>query len=58
MEKADNCQLLSVGEVAERLSVSVRTVWRLIKSGSLRARKIGAATRVAVDDLREFVDKS
>lgn len=51
-------QLLTVREVASRLRVSVRTVWRLIKQGKLRTRRIGNATRVEADHLDDFIDDS
>lgn len=51
-------QLLTVREVASRLSVSVRTVWRLIEQGKLRTRRIGNATRVEADHLDGFIDES
>jgi excisionase family DNA binding protein len=51
-------QLLTVREVASRLSVSVRTVWRLIEQGKLRTRRIGNATRVEAEHLDDFIDDS
>ena len=41
MQAPPRSPLLTVRQVAERLNVSARTVWRLIKAGTLRARKIG-----------------
>lgn len=38
--------LLTVGQVAERLQVSPRTVWRLIHDGRLPAVRIGRAVRL------------
>ena len=49
-----NRLLLSIGEVAERLGISERSVFRLIESGELPARKIGRRTLVRVDDLVRF----
>ncbi len=51
-------QLLTVRQVASRLSVSVRTVWRLIEQGKLRTRRIGNATPVEADHLDDFIDDS
>lgn len=58
MNKSNHCQLLKIREAAERLSLSVRTVWRLIESGKLRAKKIGNSTRIKADDLTDFIDGS
>ena len=41
--------LLTVGQVAERLQVSPRTVWRLIHDGRLPAVRIGRAVRLHPD---------
>lgn len=51
-------QLLTVREVASRLSVSVRTVWRLIEQGKLRTRRIGNTTRIEAAHLDDFIDVS
>jgi excisionase family DNA binding protein len=42
-------RLLTVGQVAERLQVSPRTVWRLIHDGRLPAVRIGRAVRLRPD---------
>lgn len=47
--------LLTVGQVAEELSVHPKTVRRLIASGQLAAVKIGTAVRVLPDDVGAFV---
>jgi excisionase family DNA binding protein len=41
--------------VAERLSVSVKTVRRLVERGELVAHRIGRAVRVSEDDLRRYI---
>jgi excisionase family DNA binding protein len=46
--------LLSVGEAAERLGISERSVFRLLESGELPARKIGRRTLIRADDLERF----
>lgn len=57
-EKADPHRLLTIKKVAERLHVSQRTVWRLIRAKQLRARRILGATRVSERDLEEFIRNS
>lgn len=53
---ADHEPLLNTREVAERLSVSARQVWALIRSGDLAAVKLNARVyRVAESDLRDFI---
>lgn len=53
---ADHEPLLNTREVAERLSVSTRQVWALIRSGDLLAVKLNARVyRVAESDLRAFI---
>lgn len=47
-----------VPEVAQALAVSVATVWRAIKRGELRTFKIGSATLVAAEDLREMITRA
>lgn len=44
--------LLSIKEVAAYWKVSVKTVRRRIRSGDLRARKIGGVVRIRPADLR------
>lgn len=57
-EKADPHRLLTIKEVAQRLHVSQRTVWRLIRANQLRARRILGATRVSERDLDDFIRNS
>jgi len=39
--------MLTIAEVAEKLSISVRTVQRLIRQGKLRAFQVGRQKRIA-----------
>lgn len=48
--------LLSVSGAAEATSLSRSFLYERIRSGDLKSIKIGAARRVHVDDLRQFVD--
>ncbi|HEV2370397.1 MAG TPA: helix-turn-helix domain-containing protein [Acidimicrobiales bacterium] len=51
----DDGRLLRVKEVAEALSVSNMTVYRLIRDGQLRAFRVGHGWRVPESDLRSFL---
>ncbi len=44
-------RLLNIHEVARYLGVSIRTVYRLVRSGELRAFKVGAVWRFSKQDL-------
>lgn len=48
-------RMLRIAEVAERLSVSERTVRRWIRSGELVAHCLGRSLRVSEGDLRVFL---
>jgi excisionase family DNA binding protein len=47
--------MLTVEQVAEELSVSIRTVRRLIKDGSVPVHRIGRSVRVSEDDLKRYI---
>jgi excisionase family DNA binding protein len=49
---------LTVGEVAERLRCSARTVRRRITLGELTAFKFGGSVRVQESDLQAFIKNS
>jgi excisionase family DNA binding protein len=49
--------LLSVREVASQLGLAAKTVRKLIRTGSLRAVRIGRAWRVDQCDLELFVER-
>jgi excisionase family DNA binding protein len=51
----DQTKFLTIGEVAERLYVSTRTVRRWIKSGDLSVHQFGRVVRISVSDLRSFL---
>lgn len=54
-------ETLSAAEVAERLGISVRTVWRRIEEGELPAVQaapkpgLTPVTRIRVEDLEAFI---
>jgi len=47
--------LVSPDEAADRLSITRRRVFELIKRGELRSVKLGKRRLISVDALREFV---
>ncbi len=51
-------RLLAVGDVAEQLNVSTKTVRRWIKRGELHVHHLGRLHRIAEDDLRLFLGKA
>ena len=48
-------RLLSVSTVANELSVSTKTVRRLIERGALPCRRVGRLVRIRSADLAQFV---
>ena len=47
---------VSVNDAATMISLSVRSVWTLIKEGKIRHTKYGKRCIVSVQSLREFID--
>jgi excisionase family DNA binding protein len=50
-------KLWTLDELAEQWQVSPRTIQRLIKSGALRASRIGRLVRISAEDAEDFLDK-
>jgi excisionase family DNA binding protein len=48
-------RFLTPAEVADQLRVSAMTVYRLIKSGELRAARIGKSYRVLEEDVDAYL---
>jgi excisionase family DNA binding protein len=48
---------LTLPELAERLQVSRRTVYRWIKDGSLSAYQFGREYRITESDLKDFLGR-
>jgi excisionase family DNA binding protein len=48
-------RFLTPAEVADQLRVSAMTVYRLIKSGELRAVRVGKAYRLLEDDVDAYL---
>jgi excisionase family DNA binding protein len=51
-------KLLTTDGAAEILSVTRRTVYRLIKSGQLKAVKVNSTVRIPESSLEEFLDQN
>lgn len=49
-------RLLTRKETAERLNVSLVTLWRLVKDGDLHACKIGRNVRITESELQRYLD--
>ena len=50
-------KLLTRSEVAEILRITTRSLDTLIRSGALRARKIGSRVRIASEDLVSYLNR-
>jgi len=51
-------KLLTIPEVADRLGVSHRKLWRLIATGELKSLRVGArGTRISEAALANFIAK-
>ena len=57
VRRAQLDEFLTIAEVAECLKVDERTVRRWIKSGQLKAHKIGACVRINHRDFADFLDR-
>lgn len=51
-----NLQTYTLEEVSEVLKVTRRTIYNYIKSGNLKAVKMGKYWRVSEDNLKEFIE--
>jgi excisionase family DNA binding protein len=49
-------ELLKIEQVADILSISIKTARRLIERGELRSHRIGKAIRVSREDLRAYLN--
>lgn len=55
MNTTDEFRVSTLGEVAKRLRVGWRTVARLVRTGELRAVKIGRTWRVPETAIQQFL---
>ncbi|MBN2504989.1 MAG: helix-turn-helix domain-containing protein [Bacilli bacterium] len=53
----EDFKLYTVDEIASILKVTKRTLYNYIKSGVLKAVKIGKYWRIKHSDLQDFIDK-
>lgn len=58
MANLTDSRFLTVQEVADLMRVSSMTVYRLIKSGELRAARVGRSFRVREDDVNAYLEAS
>ena len=50
--------MLSIKQVAKELNVSIRTVYKFIREGRLKAVKLGYLWRIREEDFDEFIKPS
>lgn len=50
-------KLMTPAQVAERLQVTERTIYKYLSEGSLEAVKLGRVWRITEEQLREFLDR-
>ena len=55
MALSSKTQLLTVNEVARELRVSNMTIYRLIKSGEIRAIRVGKNYRIRESDVNKYL---
>lgn len=58
MAKLSESRFLTVQEVADLMRVSSMTVYRLIKSGEMRAVRVGRSFRVRQEDVDQYLEAS
>ncbi len=49
---------VSIPEAAEMLSLSINSVWRLLRVGELRRIRVGRRSLVAVNELQAFLKRA
>lgn len=54
----DTNNLLTAGEVAKKLKVTVQSVRLLIKNGMLNAERVGNQWLTSIEDLNEYIEKN
>lgn len=48
-------KMMTIKDVAEKLRISTKTVYRLINQGAVQPVKIGRATRIEDTDLQNYI---
>ena len=51
------CEIMTPSEVAERLKVTERTIYKYLANGELEAVKIGRVWRITQEQLKSFLEK-
>lgn len=54
---APAASLLRVHEASKELAVSVRSVWRLVSSGTLATVRIGRSVRITRESINRFIEQ-
>lgn len=57
MDGVGKKQLLTPAQVAERLQVTERTVYKWLSNGELPAAKLGRVWRISEQQLQKFIDE-
>ena len=56
-QSSTSSRLISAEEVAEMLSISTRTVWRLLSTGKMvQPIRIGGSVRWSLEQVRQWID--
>ena len=58
IDETPTVELFTVADVAKKLKVSTRLVYKLIEHGDLRCYRIASAIRISDDQLREYLKES
>ena len=56
-EVEDTCIMLRPSDISELLDLHPNTIYRLLQSGKLPARKVGGSWRIYKKDLIDFIEK-
>lgn len=51
-------ELLTIPQVAARLKVTPRTVYRLIAAGDIPVVEVGSVSRIAEEALKQYIDRN
>lgn len=51
-------ELLTVGDICDRLMISESVAYRLLRSGAIEAFKIGPIWKIPTDSLNKFIQSS
>lgn len=58
MTERTRTELLTIPQVAARLKVTPRTVYRLISAGDLPVVEVGSVSRVSEEALKQYIDRN